>query len=120
MGTTKDNHLTIPTSFLPAKNGFIQVTVLDNNERTMIRRIVYYDIMNVDKLIVYPTIVESVINVWCRDEAVALELYDSYGRLIRQVSGCGTCDLSDLLSGVYLISAQVNKHNLDPARILKR
>ena len=120
IGTTKDNHLTIPTSFLPAKNGFIQITVIDNNERVMLRRIIYYDIRTVDKLIVYPTIVESEVNVWCRDESVALELYDSYGRLIRQVFGCGTWDLSDLPSGVYLISAQVNKHNLDPARILKR
>ena len=120
IGTTTDNHLAIPTSSLPAKNGFIQVTVLDNNERVMLRRIIYYDIRTVDKLIVYPTIVESEVNVWCRDKSVVFELYDSYGRLIRQVFGCGTWDLSDLPSGVYLIIAQVNGHNLDPVRILKR
>jgi len=120
IGITKDNHLTIPTSLLPAKNGFIQVTVLDNNERVMIRRTVYYDIRGVDKLIVYPTIVESEVNVWCGDESVVLELYDSYGRLIRQTFGGSTWDLSDLSSGVYLIIGYVNGRILEPVRILKR
>jgi hypothetical protein len=120
IGATTDNHFATPTSSLPAKNGFIQVTAIDNNGRAIIRKRVYYDIRTVDKLIVYPTIVESEVNVWYRDESVALGLYDSYGRLIRQVFGCGTWDLSDLPSGVYLIIAQVNEHNLDPVRILKR
>jgi hypothetical protein len=118
--TTTDNHLAIPTSSLPAKNGFIQVTVLDSNKRAMISRIIYYDIRTVDKLIVYPTIVESEVNVWYREELVVFELYDSYGRLVKQVSSCGTWDLSDLPSGVYLIIAQVNGHNLAPVRILKK
>jgi len=120
IGITKDNHLNIPTSLLPTKNGFMQVTVLDNNERVMISRIVYYDIKGVDKLIIYPTIVEREINVWCVDKSVVLELYDSYGRLIRQAVGCGTWDLSDLPSGVYLIIGPVNGHALDAVRILKK
>ena len=120
IGITKDNHLNIPTSLLLTKNGFMQVTVLDNNERVMISRIVYYDIKGVDKLIIYPTIVEREINVWCVDKSVVLELYDSYGRLIRQAVGCGTWDLSDLPSGVYLIIGPVNGHALDAVRILKK
>jgi hypothetical protein len=120
IGITRDNHLTIPTSFLPAQNGFIQITVLDNNESAMFRRIVYYDIKVVDKLIVYPTIVEREINVWCGDKSVVLELYDSYGRLIRQAAECGTWNLSDLPSGLYWVIGHVNGRILDAVRILKK
>jgi hypothetical protein len=105
---------------LPAKNGLIQLTVIDNNERIMIRRIVYYDIKGVDKLIVYPTIVESEISVWCKDEVVVLELYDSYSRVIRKVAGCGTWDLSDLPSGIYVIIEHTKERILDHVRILKK
>jgi hypothetical protein len=114
-----DSRSTFPYP-LPAKNGFIQVTVLDNNERIMIRRIVYYDIKGVNKLIVYPTIVESEISVWCKDEVVVLELYDSYARVIRKAAGCGSWDLSDPPSGIYVIIGHTKERTLDHVRILKR
>jgi hypothetical protein len=106
----------LPTS----KKWLIQVTALDNNERIMSRRVVYYDIKGVDKLIVYPATVESEINIWCRDEVVVLELYDSYGRMIRKAAGCGTWDLSDLPSGIYVIIGHTKERTLDHVRILKR
>ncbi len=120
IGLTKDNHLTTPISLLPAGTGYVQITVLDNTKKVVIKRIVYYNIKSTDKLMVYPTIVENAFNVWYEDGSVIVELYDIYGRLIRQAFGCGTWDLSDLPSGVYLIIGHVNGRTPDPVRIQRR
>jgi len=120
IGLTKDNYLAIPTSLLPASTGHIQITVLDNTERIVIKRMLYYSIKDTDKLIVYPTIIEHEVNVWYGDESVVIELYDSYGRLIRQAAGCSTWDLSDLSSGIYFVIGRINARVLDPVRLLKR
>jgi len=117
---TKSNDLAIPTSLLPENVGYIQIAVLNNTGHVLFKRTVYDDIIGLDKLIVYPTIVEREVNAWFGDQSVVFELYNSYGRLIRQAFGCGTWDLSDLPSGVYLITGQVKEHALNVVRILKK
>lgn len=120
IGLTKNDHLSILVGLLPANTGYIQITVFNNTEQVLLKRMLYYDISGAGQLIVYPTIVENELNVWCDDETAVIELYDSYGRLVQQATGNGTWDLSGLPSGMYFVIGRINGRVLNPVRLLKR
>jgi hypothetical protein len=78
-----------------------------------------YEVGTTDKLIVYPTIVEGEVQVWYANGAVEVELYDSYGRLVRRGEGNRTWDISDLPSGVYVMVGRVEGRTLPPVRLIR-
>jgi hypothetical protein len=119
LGLTGGNQWMIAVGDLPATEGYIQVVALDQTGRSLLRGMMPYEVGTTDKLIVYPTIVEREVQVWYANGAVEVELYDSYGRLVRRGEGNRTWDISDLPSGVYVMVGRVEGRTLPPVRLIR-
>ncbi|MDT7941966.1 MAG: hypothetical protein RQ993_01670 [Bacteroidota bacterium] len=119
LGLTGGNQWMIAVGDLPATEGYIQVVALDQMGRSLLRGMMPYEVRTTDKLIVYPTIVEREVQVWYANGAVEVELYDSYGRLVRRGEGNRTWDISDLPSGVYVMVGRVEGRTLPPVRLIR-
>jgi hypothetical protein len=119
LGLTGGNQWMIAVGGLPATEGYIQVVALDQTGRSLLRGMMPYEVGTTDKLIVYPTIVEGEVQVWYANGAVEVELYDSYGRLVRRGEGNRTWDISDLPSGVYVMVGRVEGRTLPPVRLIR-
>jgi hypothetical protein len=119
LGLTGGNQWIIAVGDLPAMEGYVQVVALDQTGRSLLRGMMPYEVGTTDKLIVYPTIVEREVQVWYANGAVEVELYDSYGRLVRRGEGNRTWDISDLPSGVYVMVGRVEGRTLSPVRLIR-
>jgi hypothetical protein len=119
LGLTGGHQWSIAVGDLPAAEGYIQVVALDQTGRSLLRGMMPYEVGTTDKLIVYPTIVEREVQVWYANGAVEVELYDSYGRLVRRGEGNRTWDISDLPSGVFVMVGRVEGRALPPVRLIR-
>jgi hypothetical protein len=119
LGLTHENEYSVGLGELPAKEGYIQVVVLDGSGRSSVRGLMPYAVKGDEKLLVYPTVVEREVQVVYAGGAVEVELYDGYGRLMRRGAGNQAWDLSDLPKGMYVLVGRVEGRTLPPVRIVK-
>jgi hypothetical protein len=120
LGLTRGNEYLVRLGELPAKEGYIQVVVLDGSGRSSVRGLMPYAVKRDEKLLVYPTVVEREIQVVYAEGAVEVELYDGCGRLMRQGAGNQAWDLSDLPKGIYVLVGRAEGRTLPPVRIVKQ
>jgi hypothetical protein len=119
LGLTHENEYPVGLGELPAKEGYIQVVVLDGSGRSSVRGLMPYAVERDEKLLVYPTVVEREVQVVYAGGAVEVELYDGYGRLMRRGAGNQAWDLSDLPKGMYVLVGRAEGRTLPPVRIVK-
>jgi hypothetical protein len=119
LGLTHENEYPVGLGELPAKEGYIQVVVLDGSGRSSVRGVMPYAVGGDEKLLVYPTVVEREVQVVYAGGAVEVELYDGYGRLMRRGAGNQAWDLSDLPKGMYVLVGRAEGRALPPVRIVK-
>jgi len=119
LGLTHENEYPVELGELSAKEGYIQVVVLDGSGRSSVRGVMPYAVGGDEKLLVYPTVVEREVQVVYAGGAVEVELYDGYGRLMRRGAGNQAWDLSDLPKGMYVLVGRAEGRTLPPVRIVK-
>jgi len=119
LGLTHENEYPVGLGELPAKEGYIQVVVLDGSGRRSVRGVMPYAVGGDEKLLVYPTVVEREVQVVYAGGAVEVELYDGYGWLMRRGMGNQAWDLSDLPKGMYVLVGRAEGRTLPPVRIVK-
>ena len=119
LGLTHENEYPVGLGELPAKEGYIQVVVLEGSGRSSVRGVMPYAVGGDEKLLVYPTVVEREVQVVYAGGAVEVELYDGYGWLMRRGMGNQAWDLSDLPKGMYVLVGRAEGRTLPPVRILK-
>ena len=119
LGLTHENEYPVGLGELPAKEGYIQVVVLDGSGRSSVRGVMPYAVGGDEKLLVYPTVVEREVQIVYAGGAVEVELYDGYGRLMRRGAGNQAWDLSDLPRGMYVLVGRAEGRTLPPVRIVK-
>jgi hypothetical protein len=119
LGLTHENEYPVGLGELPAKEGYIQVVVLDGSGRSSVRGVMPYAVGGDEKLLVYPTVVEREVQIVYAGGAVEVELYDGYGRLTRRGAGNQAWDLSDLPKGMYVLVGRAEERTLPPVRIVK-
>ena len=119
LGLTHENEYPVGLGELPAKEGSIQVVVLEGSGRSSVRGLMPYAVKGDEKLLVYPTVVEREVQVVYAGGAVEVELYDGYGRLMRRGMGNQAWDLSDLPRGMYVLVGRAEERSLPPVRIVK-
>jgi len=119
LGLTHENEYPMGLKELPAKEGYIQVVVLDGSGRSSVRGVMPYAVGGDERLLVYPTVVEREVQVVYAGGAVEVELYDGYGRLMRRGAGNQAWDLSDLPKGMYVLVGRAEERTLPPVRIVK-
>ncbi len=119
LALTHENQYTVGLGDLPAKQGYIQVVVLDGRGGSSVRGLMPYAVEGDEKLLVYPTVVEREVQVVYAGGAVEVELYDGYGRLVRWGEANKVWDLGDLPEGVYVMVGRAEGRILPPVRIVK-
>ena len=119
LALTHENQYTVGLGDLPAKEGYIQVVVLDGRGGSSVRGLMPYAVEGDERLLVYPTVVEREVQVVYPGGAVEVELYDGYGRLMRRGAGNQAWDLSDLPKGMYVLVGRAEGRILPPVRIVK-
>jgi len=119
LGLTHENEYPVGLGELPAKEGYIQVVVLDGSGRSSVRGVMPYAVERDEKLLVYPTVVEREVQIVYAGGVVEVELYDGDGRLMRRGAGNQVWDLSDLPRGMYVLVGRAEGRTLPPVRIVK-